>query len=477
MKQLSINSFKNVPWSYSFGTLKTIISVCDLGFKNIAIAFLLSLMSLPGLANEAEKADSIFRKTGFTLGALPAISFDADMGFQYGAVSNLYWYGDGSTYPQYNHSLYLEASHYTAGTTLLRVYFDSPVLFPKIRTTADLTWFRDLAMDFYGFNGYQAVYDLNFEDPSHSDYKSKVFYRHHREMLRFMTNFKGQISGQESPFQWMAGFVFFNFNIGSVDLDRLNKNKSDTDKLPETPGLYDKYVEWHLLKEDELGGGQNFYLKGGLSFDTRNREMNPSDGFWSEIFLSYSPSFLNSQNQPYSRLTLVHRHYLDIYRDQLIFAYRLGWQHRLSGQIPFYILPHIASSSLVSATSQGLGGSKTMRGIRRNRIVGDGAVLGNLEMRYKFLKTILFKQDFYLATNLFSDIGLVTQDYSLDLSQVPEEEYGLYFRDRQDKLHLSYGLGLKTALNENFVLSIDYGIAASSDDGTSGLYINLNYLF
>ncbi len=37
--------------------------------------------------------------------------------------------------------------------------------------------------------------------------------------------------------------------------------------------------------------------------------------------------------------------------------------------------------------------------------------------------------------------------------------------------------GLKLAMNENFILSADYGLALNDQDGKSGLYIGLNYLF
>jgi len=57
-------------------------------------------------------------KKGFGFGALPAISYDSDLGFQYGALVNLYQYGDGSRYPKYDYSLYLEYSRYTKGTEL-----------------------------------------------------------------------------------------------------------------------------------------------------------------------------------------------------------------------------------------------------------------------------------------------------------------------------------------------------------------------
>ena len=74
-------------------------------------------------------------KQGFTLGILPALAYDTDLGFQYGLLTNLYWYGDGSRYPKYDHSLYLEASRFRAGTTLIRAYYDSPRLIKNYRTT------------------------------------------------------------------------------------------------------------------------------------------------------------------------------------------------------------------------------------------------------------------------------------------------------------------------------------------------------
>lgn len=440
---------------------------------------LLSLLLLTITLNAAiSQVDTTYKKEGFTFGLLPAISYDADLGFQYGGLTNLYWYGDGSKYPDYNHSLYLEFSNFTAGSTLLRAYYDSPALISNIRSTADITWFRDLAMDFYGFNGKDVLYNSKWEDDTSNDYQSRVFYRHHREMFRIMTNFKGALFSGNNNIEWLAGAVYFDFNIGSVDIDRLNKKKSDDDKLPPIDGLYDKYVEWGIISQQEAKGGRHAYLKAGLSYDSRDINANPSKGLWSEVFISHMPSFFSSQDDSYTRLNLFHRQYFSILpKSKLIAAYRIGYQHKLSGKIPFYMLPHMATSVLTSATAQGLGGAKTLRGINRNRIVGDGNFLTNIELRWKMWRAKLFKQDFYLGSNYFVDMGLITQEYSIDKSLVPTADYDMYFNDVSDKPHWSYGIGLKAALNENFIVSADYGISANKQDGTSGLYINLNYLF
>ena len=60
--------------------------------------------------------DSTDIKTGWTFGALPAIAYDTDRGFKYGGLVNFFNYGNGSTYPDYLHSIYLEWSRTTKGS-------------------------------------------------------------------------------------------------------------------------------------------------------------------------------------------------------------------------------------------------------------------------------------------------------------------------------------------------------------------------
>jgi len=39
------------------------------------------------------------------------------------------------------------------------------------------------------------------------------------------------------------------------------------------------------------------------------------------------------------------------------------------------------------------------------------------------------------------------------------------------------GTGLRIAMNENFIIAFDYGKAWLKQDGSSGIYIGLNYAF
>lgn len=421
------------------------------------------------MANIADaQTDTIaFRKTGFSFGALPAVAYDNDLGFQYGALVNMYWYGND--YPDFHHSLYLECSRYTAGTSLVRAYFDSRKLLPNTRFTADITSLNDIACDFSGFNGRETRYNEDYTNRNSSQYISSVFYAHKRNMIRFMINAKQPI-GQSHSF-WQAGANIFRMRIGSVDRSKLRHH------VPDVEGVYDKYVAWQIIKPAEADGGTDTYLRAGFGVDTRNDESFPTHGVWTEVLFAVAPKQFSADENEYGKLTIYHRQYISLVEQRTAVAYRIGWQHKLWGKVPFYLLPHWNTGILGAATSQGLGGSKTLRGIVRNRIVGNGSLMANIELRHIFGHLYILNQDFSVGTNIFTDMGIVTQKYKSDMSKVPENERELYFTGKKETLHQSIGIGLKIAMNKNFIVSADWGKALSANDGTSGLYVTMNYLF
>ena len=110
--------------------------------------------------------------------------------------------------------------------------------------------------------------------------------------------------------------------------------------------------------------------------------------------------------------------------------------------------------------------------------MGDAVGFGNFELRYKFLHFEWLKQNFYLGTNVFFDSGLVLKPIEMDLSAVSATDRATYFSNYESgKFHSAAGIGLKIGWNENFVISADYGKAFNKQDGNSGMYIGLNYLF
>lgn len=437
--------------------------------KNFALFILISLL---GLTVSAQ--DKMVAKSGWNFGALPTVTFDTDLGFQYGALVNLYNYGDGTRYPKYNHSLYFEVSRFTKGSGINRFYYDSDELVKGLQTSFDISYLTDQAYDFYGFNGYDAVVNSGWFDNDNPDYISRTFYKYDRTLFRLKLDVQGKLTGSNT--RWIAGFNLQDFKIGSVDIDKLNKGKDESDKLPVQNGLFEKYQNWGIISEEDADGGFVPTLKAGLVYDSRDNRPNPMKGIWTEAVIEGAPGFLGAESS-FAKIALIHRQYFTLVPEDLSLVYRLAYQTTIAGDVPFYYQSQVMTSILTGALSEGLGGAKTIRGIYRNRVVGDGFFYGNLEMRWKFARFNFIKNNFYLGLNGFTDFGQVTSRIPVEPVNATISNRNAYFKTDAETLHFTYGAGLRVVMNENFVISLDYGRATREQDGKSGMYIGLNYLF
>ncbi|GAB1374032.1 hypothetical protein MASR1M46_09130 [Bacteroidales bacterium] len=390
-------------------------------------------------------------KRGWSIGPLPAIGYNSDLGFQYGALADIFWFGDGSTFPKYIHKFNVEVSQYTKGTGVYHLFYDSEYLFKGIRTTVDVSYITDKMMDFTGFNGYSSFYSNDFaaENPS--------FFKMDRRLFRSTIDIQGSLGGN---WKWAAGVGLYSYRLGEV---RLEKYEGEDN-------LYSRYLNAGIISQEEAKGGVHLELKAGVVHDTRDNESDPSKGFWTESILFGSPVGEN-----YLKLSLVHRGYIPIYKKRLTFAYRLAAQTNIAGEAPFYMQQNISTLYFRQITSEGLGGINTLRGIIRNRVVGRGVAWANFEFRYRFLDFRFLKQDWYLALNPFLDAGMVIQPYKLDKMRYSNDPYIWSFAE--EKLHLSAGAGIKAVMNKNFIVSFEWGKPFDKRDGKNGMNIGLNYIF
>ena len=67
----------------------------------------------------------------------------------------------------------------------------------------------------------------------------------------------------------------------------------------------------------------------------------------------------------------IHRQYFTLIEKDLSFVYRIGYQSKLSGDVPFFYQSQVITSMLTGATNEGLGGASTIRGVLKNRVIGD----------------------------------------------------------------------------------------------------------
>lgn len=309
-----------------------------------------------------------------------------------------------------------------------------------------------------------------------------MFYRFQRNQFRFKNDFQGKLSGDH--FKWSAGFAFQDFKNNSVNIDRLNKGKDV--KLPtveEQPGLFERYQVLGLISPNEANGGWVNSVKGGVMWDSRDNRPNPMKGLWTEVGIEVVPKFMGN-DWGFSRLYIIHRQYFTLIEKNLSFVYRIGYQSKLTGTVPFFYQSQVITSMLTGATNEGLGGNSTLRGVMRNRVIGDAFIMGNVELRWKPLYFKFLKQDWYLGLDGFYDFGRVTKSIRLpDNLQTtfsetyPTETFSDYFKPGKEKLHQSAGVSIMFAMNQNFVIAIDIGKALNKQDGNIGFTIGLNYLF
>jgi hypothetical protein len=425
--------------------------------------------------NESINKEKI--KTGWIFGAIPLVGFDSNTGIKYGGIANFYDYGDGTKYPRYNQAIYLELSRTSKGSGVNQLTYESKKLIPGVRTLIETSFLTEKALNFYGFNGYNAYYNSAFENPENDLYRSRVFYCMDRKMIKIKTEFIGKLQGDN--LKWFGGFEYYNIRLDTVDLGNLNKGKEMEDLLPSVGGgLYGNFIRWGLIPQDQANGGSLGVFKIGAIYDTRDNEPNPMTGIWTELQFLLVPDFL-SNGYGYTRIAFTHRQYFTIVPKRINFAFRVSYQAKLSGEMPFYILPFVYNTP-PQLTQGGLGGAKNVRGILRNRVVGEDFMYANAEVRWKVIRTVVLNQNFYIALSCFTDAGMVTRKYEFKkiIDPILKGEADQWLgQGEPERLHLSYGAGIHFVFNDNFIVSGDYGLVADKRDGKKGTYVNMKFLF
>jgi outer membrane protein assembly factor BamA len=423
------------------------------------------------------------------------VAFDADKGFQLGALLNIYDFGDGSTYPNTRQHWYFEASFFTKGSQLFVVSYDNRFLIPGVRWSTALTITNDKAMDFYGFNGYQSYYDFQkvLDGKKNDDmYIYTPKYRTNRLAALFKADFVGKIG--DTPLSWEAGYHLSYFKQGAINREKINKNKDENKMFPDSePTLFEQYRTWGIIKDSEADGGLNSTVRVGLLFDTRDKEGAPSRGVWAEAHVMMAPKWLGTTN-PYYKYSATFRHYVPIVsKDRLTFAYRLNYEGTFGRKAPYYVLPYMTTVG-PTYDRDGMGGFRTVRGIMRNRVQGLDMASYNAELRWRFVQFTLWKQNIAFGLNVFSDGTMVTKGYDMSFGRTladfatPNEyekakaEYTAYMAQgtEKDRPHITVGGGFRFIMNQNFIVCLEYGKPVgklAKQDGKGAFYINTGYLF
>ncbi|MBO4605281.1 MAG: hypothetical protein J5667_01910 [Bacteroidales bacterium] len=471
--------------------------------KKLLAALIAGVLCLGVFAKEEEKE----MKTGWSFGVLPTATYSVDNGFQAGAFGDVYYYGDGNTYPDPLHKISWEGSYFTHSHRMrLYLAYDSKYLIPNMRVNASVTYMNDPLYSLWGFNGAAATQGTenyfgdnhvwgnrnmtiptSLTDPTLSNVN---YYGMSREMLRILANFQGRLTDN---LNWAAGVNFWKWNLGAmkdngVDIDG-NKRFYNTSST-----LYNFLCNSGVLTDAEKDGGISLEFNAGLVYDTRDMEAAPNKGIWAEAYLN--GNFIGT---PYLKACMYFRHYISIPIDftpagRPVFAYRLAWQHTIAGETPLFMVQNNPLLVQRNMISEGFGSSNTIRGLRENRILADGMAWANTELRIKLVKFTLANQYFYIAVNPFFDAGIITKPYKADaLAKIADADgkiydpvfngltgttTPIYDASKVKTLIYSGGAGLKIAMNQNFIVSADFA-KCFTEGMDAGLWIGIgiNYQF
>jgi hemolysin activation/secretion protein len=369
-------------------------------------------------------------QTGRELAGVPALNYDADEGFGYGVILQLYDYGTGVS--PYAYMLEPQVFLTTGGRQELSLFFDAPRVVEGWRVDAYVARVRQVAWPFYGIGN-----DASYDETRVTD-ANPYFYRFDGTRTQLRVNVQRPLG---------RGLrLLLGFGLASVSLRPVPKD-SGTTLLAQQLGT--------VIPAAQADGGRTNYVRAGLVRDTRDREIGPARGSWSELLVQRSAGWLGS-NWSYTRWTVSDRRYITLAR-RLVLANRVVLQ-QVTGDAPFYDLFTVQSSF---RQDEGLGGAKTVRGVLKDRYVGKGMFLWNLELRWRAAEFGLAGRDFHVVPSVFLDAGRVWAD-----------------RIRPDELltdlHPGFGGGMRIGMGESFIVALDVG---HSSEAAAAIYVGLGYLY
>lgn len=365
------------------------------------------------------------------LAGVPALNYDSDEGFGYGAAVEVYRYGED---PPYAFTLKPTLRFTTEGRRDLTLFFDAPHLLPTgWRVTAFGGLERHIATPYYGV-GNDVPYDPSLDAGDGPDPR---YYRYGRTRVRVSADVQRRVG--ETPLRVLAGA-----GAARITLDLRPGDRGTTLLAEELAATGDAPPE-----------GWYNHVRGGLVWDSRDREVGTRRGVWSELLVQQVDDALGAESD-YTRWTLTDRRYFPL-TERLVFANRLLLQGT-GGDAPFHELQVVQSSF---EQEEGLGGAKTLRGIPRNRYTGEGLFLWNAELRWRAVEFEALGRPFHVVLSGFLDSGRVWAD-------------GVDGGELLSGLHHGYGGGVRLGMGENFVVAVDAG---HSSQATLPLYVGLGYLY
>jgi len=371
-------------------------------------------IAAPGLAADASETPQ------YSFAAVPLVSYSSDLGLGLGLRAFVQRrLGDDASLPM---ALEVQGFAMTGGSQLHFLHLDLPGLFDaKTRLDVLAGYSRNTAAPYYGIG--------NHAPPLASTPTSFYSYTEDAPVIRL--RLRRRVWG---PLSILLGYRLV---LDSVDV--APNTLLAAQAPPGTAG--DRFSEIAL----------------GLAFDRRDEELSPTNGFLIEgtlrataPVLGASQSSLGSFLSASAYRTLLPR---------LVLAGRVAVD-AIWGVVPFDRLQDFGSLVSPFFLLDGIGGGTTVRGLIQSEYIGHTKAIGNVELRWQFLRVSLWHQQVGLSALAFADAGRVWD--GPDPANLPDLG-----------LHFGTGGGLRIAWGNTVLLRADAGLA----EGRVRLYADFGHVF
>ncbi len=347
----------------------------------------------PGfMANKSPLPDLLLKdkREGSYVTGFPAIGWDPETGFNYGAA--IQWFDNGPAdspffrYTPYRQRLAVAAVGSTGGSSRALIGYDRPYVDDSPWRIRAAGIFDQNKFENYFGTGESTLGPLTFPGSDRS-YDNFDEYKHALEQnmggqtwARYNDYRKTQIGGLVALERdywggWLRpliGLQITHVNAGDYTGDSIDGAIMQPTRL---------FTDNQAGKVIGFDGGWDNALKIGLTFDSRDFEPEPASGVMLQAVGRLSSQVLGSAFD-YQQITFSGRGFHNLLGDsgRLVLAGRLTYVMQF-GDVPFYSAPNIP---FTDGDASGLGGHTTLRGFVTDRFVGDAAAYANAGITLEF---------------------------------------------------------------------------------------------
>ncbi len=417
-----------------------------------------------------KKTDGPPKPNRTEFGVLPAVNYDSDLGFGFGAIASVARFAPGYRPYKWRLELLLQATVKRAPGKGAEFPFHDDYLnmdFPgllgnRLRITARVGFRKFADTGYYGFgNASTSEKPWTEIDPEADLAAYQTARRYHKFDHIYplvWVNARIRLWDRSTPEQRrrIEALVGVNATYNIIRPYEGSKLAQDiaslNDDTPDARTLADllRGTDPHML----------LVLNLGLLFDPRDHEFTPTRGTFTELSVRSSPGV--QQDLRYAALTLNTAWYKALVGEYLSFAVR-GVADLILGDAPFQELTRFGALM----PRDGPGGGWSLRGVPRQRYAGKAKLIQNLELRSLFWKFAIRQQRFAVGAVAFLDTARIWSD--LHRSEID----GINIDGGTFKV--GTGGGLRVRWGETFLIRFDG--AYSPTEGTPGFYVDIGHVF